>query len=68
MPRLLSSAQVVAILVDHGFHFVAQKGSHQKYRNAAGRTTIVPAARKEIPRGTLRSIIRQSGLSPELFD
>lgn len=67
MPKLLSSAEVVAVLVSHGFQFVSQRGSHQKYRNADGRPVIVPAARREIPRGTLRSIIRQSGLSPELF-
>ena len=68
MARLLSSAQVVAILTTHGFTFVSQKGSHIKYRHANGRSAIVPAGRKEMPRGTLASIVRQSGLSRELFD
>ncbi|MEQ1888116.1 MAG: type II toxin-antitoxin system HicA family toxin [Alphaproteobacteria bacterium] len=45
-------------------------GSHVKFsmRSAAGvRTTIVPKHR-EIATGTLRSILRQAGISPEEFD
>ena len=68
MARLLSSAQVVEILLAHGFAFVSQRGSHIKYRDALGHTVIVPAARREMPRGTLASIIRQSGLPRELFN
>ncbi len=56
------------ILLTHGFAFVSQKGSHMKYRDAAGHTVIVPAGRREIPRGTLSSIIRQSGLPREQFN
>ena len=67
MARLLSSEEVARILTQNGFAFVSQKGSHQKYRNAGGRVVIVPAGRKEIPRGTLGSIMRQSGLPRELF-
>jgi predicted RNA binding protein YcfA (HicA-like mRNA interferase family) len=68
MARLLSSSQVVEILLAHGFAFVSQRGSHMKYRDTAGRTVIVPAGRREIPRGTLGSIVRQSGLPRERFD
>lgn len=67
MAKLLSSREVAKILTDHGFTLVSQKGSHQKYRHSDGHSAIVPAARKEIPRGTLSSIIRQSGLPKELF-
>lgn len=67
MAKLLSSREIAQILIDHGFLLVAQKGSHQKYRHANGHSAIVPAGRKEIPRGTLASIIRQSGLPKELF-
>lgn len=68
MPRLLGSAQIVAILSAHAFVFVSQRGSHLKYRDPSGRVVIVPAGRREIPRGTLASIIRQSGLAKNLFD
>jgi predicted RNA binding protein YcfA (HicA-like mRNA interferase family) len=67
MPRRLSSEEVARILIDHGFARVSQKGSHAKYRHASGHSAIVPAGRREIPAGTLASIIRQSGLSKELF-
>jgi predicted RNA binding protein YcfA (HicA-like mRNA interferase family) len=67
MARLLSSAEVVEILTAQGFIFVSQKGSHIKYRHGNGRSVIVPAGRREMPRSTLGSIIRQSGLPRELF-
>jgi len=68
MAKLLSSAEVVALLLAHGFDFVSQRGSHMKYRDAHGHTAIIPAGRREMPRGTLGSIIRQSGLPKELFN
>ncbi len=67
MARLLSSAEVVDLLLAQGFAFVSQRGSHVKYRDTHGRVVIVPAGRAAIPRGTLASIIRQSGLPRELF-
>lgn len=69
MPKLYSSRQVIAALERQSFVFVAQRGSHVKYRRAGSpvRTVIVPAGRKEIPRGTFRSILRQSGLDEDVF-
>jgi predicted RNA binding protein YcfA (HicA-like mRNA interferase family) len=54
-------------LESHGFARVAQRGSHIKFRSASGRIVIVPATRKEIPIGTMRSIIRQSGMDRAEF-
>jgi len=70
VPRLYSSRQVIAALEREGFAFVAQRGSHAKYRKAGSpaRTVIVPAGRKQIPRGTFRSILRQSGLDENAFE
>ena len=67
MPKLLSSQEIIAILLANGFEFVSQRGSHMKYRNSEGQTVIVPAGRKAIPRGTTGSIIRQSGMPRDLF-
>ena len=67
MPRRLGSAEIIRVLENHGFHFISQRGSHVKMRNAAGRTVIVPHPKREIPIGTTRSIIRQSGLTPVDF-
>ena len=69
MLKLFSSKYIAKILVAHGFLFVSQKGSHQKYRKEGNPslTVIVPAGRKEIPYGTFRSILRQSNLTEEDF-
>ena len=48
--------------------FVSQRGSHAKFRDDHGHRVIVPHPRKDIPAGTIRSMIRQSGLAKELFD
>ena len=66
MAKLLSSRKIIKILESNGFYFVSKKGSHTKYRNQK-RTVIVPHPKKEIPVGTLRSIIRQSGLTMDDF-
>ncbi|MBI2627598.1 type II toxin-antitoxin system HicA family toxin [Candidatus Nomurabacteria bacterium] len=70
MPKLLSSRQVIKILENNGFVFISQKGSHLKFRKqeTQSKTVIVPANKKEIPIGTLHSIIRQSSLSKENFE
>jgi predicted RNA binding protein YcfA (HicA-like mRNA interferase family) len=47
-----------------GFVFRSQRGSHVKLRRRDGRTVIVPMHRELAP-GTLRSILRQAGLSVE---
>jgi predicted RNA binding protein YcfA (HicA-like mRNA interferase family) len=65
VPELYSSQQIVKALEREGFAFVSQRGSHVKYRKTDSDvifTVIVPAGRKQVPRGTFRSILRQSGL------
>ncbi|MFA6126974.1 MAG: type II toxin-antitoxin system HicA family toxin [Bacteroidales bacterium] len=66
MTKLPSSREVISILERNGFVFISQKGSHLKF-NKGVFTVIVPAARKEIPIGTYKSIVRQSGLSESEF-
>jgi predicted RNA binding protein YcfA (HicA-like mRNA interferase family) len=66
MSRLLSSDQIIKILLKFGFKLVSQRGSHQKYYKD-GFTVIVPSPRKEIPIGTFRPIVRQAGLSVDDF-
>jgi len=66
MSKLLSSADIIKILLKFGFKLVSQRGSHQKYQKE-GFTVIVPSPRKEIPIGTFRSIVRQAGLTIDVF-
>jgi predicted RNA binding protein YcfA (HicA-like mRNA interferase family) len=69
VPKLYSSEQIIKTLEREGFVFVSQRGSHVKHRKTASPTltVIIPAARKQIPRGTFRSILRQSGLDESAF-
>ena len=68
--RPLSGKEVCDILMRHGFLQVRQRGSHiimQKLEG--GRTTTVPVPNhKELRPGTLRSIVRQSGLQKTAFE
>ena len=66
MTKLPSSQKIINTFLRNGFIFVSQRGSHKKYRKEE-KTVIIPAPRKEIPLGTFRSIIRQSGLNPKEF-
>jgi predicted RNA binding protein YcfA (HicA-like mRNA interferase family) len=68
--RVLSGEEVCAILERHGFTRVRQRGSHiVMQRVTAGGTTTVPVPdHKQLRIGTLRSIIRQSGLPRSLFE
>jgi len=67
-PRLpvVSGEETARALGRVGFGQVGQRGSHLKLQHADGRVVIVPLHRALAP-GTLRSILRQSGLSPEEF-
>ena len=52
-----------------GFEIVSQKGSHIKFAKTTDRgtlTAIVPH-HNEVAIGTLRSILRQAGLTPDEF-
>jgi predicted RNA binding protein YcfA (HicA-like mRNA interferase family) len=60
----LKAQQVTRILHRHGFALVSQRGSHQKWRHPhTGKQVIVPYHKgKELPLGTLTSIIEGSGI------
>jgi predicted RNA binding protein YcfA (HicA-like mRNA interferase family) len=67
---VLSGAEVCRILEQHGFREVRRRGSHVVMQQASESSTVtVPVPdHKELRTGTLRSIIRQSGLGRELFE
>ena len=66
MTKLPSSQKIINTLLRNGFILISQRGSHQKYRKD-DKTVIAPVPLKEIPIGTLRSKIRQSGLTQNDF-
>jgi predicted RNA binding protein YcfA (HicA-like mRNA interferase family) len=70
MPKLYSSNHIIKVLQSRGFVFISQKGSHVKLRKfgISVLTVIVPAGRKQVPMGTFKSVLRQSGMSAEDFE
>nr|WP_317269723.1 type II toxin-antitoxin system HicA family toxin [Arthrospira sp. PLM2.Bin9] len=68
--RVLSAKEVCIILEEQGFLEVRVRGSHiiMQRREAESTITIPVPNYKELKIGTLRSIIRQSGLSRSLFE
>lgn len=71
MTRLpsLTYREVVIKLRKAGFQFDRQaKGSHEIWYNPENRRRVtVPNHPGDIPRGTLRAIVKESGLSVEFF-
>ena len=68
--RPLSGAEVCRLLEQNGFVRIRQRGSHvamQKRESKTTVTVIVPD-HKTLRKGTLASIIRQSGLPKSLFE
>jgi len=68
--RVLSGREVCRILEAEGFSEVRRRGSHVVMQKRVGNTTTtVPVPdHSELKAGTLSSIIRQSGLSKDLFE
>jgi predicted RNA binding protein YcfA (HicA-like mRNA interferase family) len=70
MPQLpaIKPIEVQKILLKNGFLTKRQSGSHRVYFNATtNATVIVPFHSRDIPKGTLGSIIRQSKLAIKEF-
>ena len=67
---VLKSLEVVKRLKRHGFSFKSQKGSHAKYvkvvEGIPTSSAIVPM-HYEVDKGTLQSILEQTGLSLDEF-
>ena len=58
----MNSAELIKELKTNGFKLIGVRGSHQKFRNDAGVTTIVPHPKKDLGKGLVAAIRRQAGL------
>ena len=67
MPELrgFSGLEVIKILQRLGFEWLRTKGSHAVMRK--GEKVCVVPVHDELAVGTLRSVLRQAGVSPEEF-
>jgi predicted RNA binding protein YcfA (HicA-like mRNA interferase family) len=66
LPRV-SGHECVRALEKAGFFVRRQEGSHIILRRTEPFAQLVVPDHKELDRGTLRAIIRQSGLTVEVF-
>jgi len=70
MPKIrpLKPKDIEKILLSHNFVVKRQTGSHRIYfQPSSGAVTVVPFHSKELPTGTLRSIIKQAKLNVDDF-
>ena len=66
MPKLpvLKPKKIIAILKLHGFRLDHVTGSHHVFYHPQKHSTVtVPLHNRDIPKGTLFSILKQAGLS-----
>jgi predicted RNA binding protein YcfA (HicA-like mRNA interferase family) len=59
--------KVVKILKKFGFEVKRQTGSHVRLIHPDGRATTVAVHNRDLPKGTLRAILKQSEISLEEF-
>lgn len=60
----MNSRDIIKKLETDGWYEVAQKGSHKQFKHPTkfGRVTV-PHPKKDLPKGTVKSIEKQSGVS-----
>ena len=69
MPRPIPYREVKRRLETLGYREEAQKGSHVKFAKMIenGLRTVTVPKHREVAPGTLRSILRQAGIEPDVF-
>lgn len=68
LPRL-TSKKVIALLKRHGFELDHVTGSHYIfYHPQKGNRVTVPYHTRDLPQGTLLSILREAGISRDVFN
>ncbi|MBI5188922.1 MAG: type II toxin-antitoxin system HicA family toxin [Nitrospirae bacterium] len=68
MPKLpaLTSKKIIRILKKSGFHLDHKTGSHFIFYDSQNkRRATVPFHTKDLPKGTLLSILKQAGITKE---
>ena len=57
-----SSKNIIKKLEAAGFKLNRVKGSHHIFKNDKGKRVVVPHPKKDLPKGTFNSILKQAGL------
>ena len=59
----MNSKEIINLIEQDGWYFIRVKGSHHQFRHHTklGLVTI-PHPKKDLPKGTINSILKQAGL------
>jgi predicted RNA binding protein YcfA (HicA-like mRNA interferase family) len=63
----LKPKEVVKTLLKFGFEVKRQTGSHIRLIHPDGRTTTIAMHKRDLPKGTLKAILKQSELTLDEF-
>ena len=62
----MTSTEVIRRLLREGWVQIRSKGSHRQFKHPESPNLVtVPHPKRDLPKGTLRSIFRQAGWSDE---
>jgi predicted RNA binding protein YcfA (HicA-like mRNA interferase family) len=67
-PRLISGRALIKIFKKLGYAKVSQKGSHIKLKNIETESVVIVPDHKELDRWTLKTILKQAGISEQDFN
>lgn len=61
--KAYSSKEIIGMLQADGWYLIHSVGSHHQYKHPTkpGKVTV-PHPRKDLPKGTVRNILRQAGI------
>jgi predicted RNA binding protein YcfA (HicA-like mRNA interferase family) len=54
--------ELIRLLEENGFVFIRQTGSHAVFKKPGNKIIIVPIHSKDIPKGTLLSILKDANI------
>ncbi len=63
----LSGRELVKLFRKLGYEKISQRGSHIKMKNADSGSVIIIPDHKEVDRWTLKTVLRQAGISEQIF-
>ncbi|OGZ31915.1 MAG: hypothetical protein A3I88_03110 [Candidatus Portnoybacteria bacterium RIFCSPLOWO2_12_FULL_39_9] len=66
MPKTWTSREIIKVLKNKGFEIDHTTGSHYVFlHSATHRRVVAPYHNKDLPKGTLLSILKQAGISKQ---
>lgn len=59
----MNSREITKLILNDGWELVRTKGSHHQYRHPTKPGTVtIPHPKKDLPKGTIKSILKQADL------